>query len=349
MIMGDQVSRVIMAEVDRLDLPAPERVAVLDDHDGSLLLAAAERWPAAELAFCCDDLADERAGHARAEQAGVRVEVDRDLDRAVRGAQFCLARLPKSLDALDATAATVARHAAAQVTLLAGGRVKHLTRSMNTTLERHFGEVRGSLGLGKARALVAAAPRPDTAEPAPRRAAVAGLDVVAYGGVFAGVALDPGTRLLLGQADRFPAAEAAIDLGCGTGLIACTLARNLPHATVTAIDSSQAAVRSAEATAAANGLDRIGVRRSDGLTEVPDHAADLIVCNPPFHRGTAKDSSTALTMIKDAARALRPGGELWLVYNTHLPYRSTLRTVIGRTELITQDQGYLVTRSRRPD
>ncbi|NYE72658.1 class I SAM-dependent methyltransferase [Microlunatus parietis] len=348
--MGDQVSRVIMAEVDRLDLPAPRRVAVLDDHDGSLLLAAAERWPDAELALCCDDLADERDGRAQAEQAGLRIEVDRDLDQAARGAQLCLARLPKSLDALDDLAATVARHAAAEVVLLASGRVKHLTRSMNTTLERHFGEVRGSLGLGKARALVAAAPRPDGPEPEPRRAAVAGLEVVAYGGVFAGAALDPGTRLLLAQADRFPTAATAIDLGCGTGLIACTLARDLPDATVIGIDSSLAAVRSAQATAAANGLaERIDVRRSDGLTEVGDHAVDLIVCNPPFHRGTAKDSSTALTMITDAARVLRPGGELWLVYNTHLPYRSTLRAMIGRTELITQDQGYLVTRSRRPD
>ena len=347
MIMGDQVSRVIMAEADRLGLAGPDRVAVLDDQDGSLLRAAADRWPGAELSLFCDDLADQRATVA---SAGVTVRVEDELGAATAGAQLCLARLPKSLDALDVRAAAVARHAAPEVVLLAGGRVKHLTRSMNTTLERSFGEVRGSLGLGKARALVAAAPRPDIAEPEPRRADVAGLEVVAYGGVFAGAALDPGTRLLLGQADRFPAAEAAIDLGCGTGLIACTLARNLPAARITAIDSSHAAVRSAGATAAANGLaDRIEVRRSDGLTEVPDHAVDLIVCNPPFHRGTAKDSSAALIMIKDAARALRPGGELWLVYNTHLPYRSTLRTVIGRTELITQDQGYLVTRSRRPD
>lgn len=346
--MSDQVSRVIMAEAGRIGVAAPVRVAVMDDQDGSLLLAAAERWPDAELTLCCDDLTDERAGREAAERAGVPVRVEVDLDRATAGARLCLARLPKGLDALEAGAAAVARHAAAEVVLIAGGRVKHLTRSMNTTLERHFGEVRGSLGLGKARALVATGPRSDGAVPEPSRASVAGLEVVAYGGVFAGAAMDPGTRLLLAQAHRFPAAETAIDLGCGTGLIACSLARDLPNARVIGIDSSLAAVRSARATAEANGVaDRIDVRRGDGLTELPDGSADLIVCNPPFHRGTAKDSSTALTMITDAARVLRPGGELWLVYNTHLPYRSTLRTTVGPTDLIAQDRSYLVTRSRR--
>ncbi|MFC7625464.1 class I SAM-dependent methyltransferase [Microlunatus sp. GCM10028923] len=350
MITGDQVSRVIMAEADRIGLEAPGRVTVLDDQDGSLLLAAAERWPDAGLAWYCDDLADERACRAAAEAAGITALADDDLDAATAGSALCLARLPKSLDALDLRASTLAGRADPPVIMIAGGRVKHLTRSMNTVLERHFGEVRGSLGLGKARALVAAGPRDGAAEPEPHRATVTGLEVVAYGGVFAGAALDPGTRLLLDQADRFPAAETAIDLGCGTGLIAATLARRFPNATVTAIDSSHEAVRSARATAAANGLaERIDVRRGDGLAEIPDQSAELIVCNPPFHRGTAKDSSTALAMIKDAARVLRPGGELWLVYNTHLPYRSTLRTMIGPTDLIAQDRSYLVTRSRRPD
>lgn len=347
--MADQVSRVIMAEVDRLGLdPAPDVVAIIDDQDGSLLLAAAERWPDAELRLHCDGLDDELASRAAAERAGIAVAVVDDLGPAAAGVRLCLARLPKGLDALDLLAGSVARAADEDVIMIAGGRTKHLTRTMNEVLERHFGEVRGTLGLGKARALVGAGARPGSA-PEPRRARVDDLEVIAYGGVFAGAALDAGTRLLLAQADRFPAAADAIDLGCGTGLLAVALARLDPATKITAIDHAHTAVRSARATAEANGVaDRIDVRRTDGLSEVAAESVDLIVCNPPFHRGTAKDSSTALTMISDAARALRPGGELWLVYNTHLPYRSTLRTTIGPTELIAQDRDYLVTRSRKP-
>ena len=344
--MADQVSRVIMAEVDRIGLdPAPDVVAVIDDQDGSLLLAAAERWPGAELRLHGDALDEELASVAAAERAGLEVSVVDDLGRAGEGVRLVLARLPKSLDALDLLAGSIARTADPDVILIAGGRTKHLTRSMNSVLERHFAEVRGSLGLGKARALVGTGARPGS-EPSPRRGVVDDLEVVAYGGVFAGAALDAGTRLLLAQADGFPAARSAIDLGCGTGLLAVALARLGPATEVLAIDNSRVAVASALATAEANGVaDRIQVRRADGLADVPAESVDLIVCNPPFHRGTAKDSSTALTMITDAARALRPGGELWLVYNTHLPYRSTLRTAIGPTEQIAQDRDYLVTRS----
>lgn len=359
--MADQVSKVIMAEVDRLGLtPAPDAIAVIDDQDGSLLLAAAERWPDAELRLHCDALDDELASRAATERAGIAVAVVDDLGPAAAGVRLCLARLPKGLEALDLLAGSVARTADEGMIMIAGGRTKHLTRTMNGVLERHFAEVRGTLGLGKARALVGAGARPG-AEPEPRRARIAevegvadvrgvdDLEVIAYGGVFAGAALDAGTRLLLAQADRFPAAANAIDLGCGTGLLAVALARLDPATKITAIDHAHTAVRSARATAEANGVaDRIDVRRTDGLSEVDAESVDLIVCNPPFHRGTAKDSSTALTMISDAARVLRPGGELWLVYNTHLPYRSTLRTTIGPTELIAQDRDYLVTRSQKP-
>jgi len=346
LIMADQVARAMLAEVDRI-APSPRRVAVLDDPDGDLIIGAAKRRPGAELVVWCDSLTDQRAAVAAAAAAGLEIAMTDDLAAAVAGAELVLLRLPKSLAALELIAATVAGRADPGVVLLGGGRTKHLNRSMNDVLGRCFGAVRGSLGVGKARALVATSPRAE-ATTEPRRGRAGDLEVIAYGGVFAGATADRGTDLLLAQAERWPAAGTAIDLGCGTGLLAVTLARRQPGAVITAIDSSIAAVRSAEATVAANGVaDRVAVRRGDGLRDVPDRSADLILCNPPFHQGTAKDSSPALTMIDDAGRVLRPGGELWLVYNTHLPYRSALRSRVGRTEVITQDRSYLVTRSVR--
>ena len=50
--------------------------------------------------------------------------------------------------------------------------------------------------------------------------------------------------------------------------------------------------------------------------------------------------------IADAARVLVPGGELVLVYNSHLPYLPRLREV-GPTEILAQDRSYLVTRTVR--
>ena len=81
-----------------------------------------------------------------------------------------------------------------------------------------------------------------------------------------------------------------------------------------------------------------------GSTGLPDQSLDLVVCNPPFHRGPAKDSAAAYAMFAAAGRALRPGGELWVVYNSHLPYRTELRRV-GHTEIVAQDPRFTVTRS----
>ena len=79
------------------------------------------------------------------------------------GARLVVARLPKSLAALDELAGAVAAYAAPDVVLLAGGLVRHLSRGMNDVLGEHFGEVRATLGRYKARALVAERPTPAAA------------------------------------------------------------------------------------------------------------------------------------------------------------------------------------------
>ena len=72
------------------------------------------------------------------------------------------------------------------------------------------------------------------------------------------------------------------------------------------------------------------------------------MCNPPFHRGTALDRTTTPHLFAQASTALRPGGELWTVWNSHLPYLPMLRARVGSTSVVTQNPRFTVTRSRRP-
>lgn len=273
------------------------------------------------------------------------------------GAELVLMVAPKALAALDEYAGLVAAHAAAGVRLVVAERIKHLTRSMNEVLARHFGQVRASLGVRKARALHAAEPLGRAADAWPQRAEHAdlGLTLCAHGACFGGTKVDLGTRLLLSALDADPAfaplAEPApnsridaIDLGCGNGTIAAWLAQR--GFTVTALDVSRAAIASTRATAGANGVG-VTARLADGLAEEPAGSQRLIVCNPPFHVGHAKDSGPALAMIADAGRVLAPGGELWLVWNAHLPYLPALRREVGPTEIVARDPKFIVTRSVR--
>ncbi|GAA1435807.1 hypothetical protein GCM10009616_33910 [Microlunatus lacustris] len=348
--LGDPVDTILLREVELLPSVAGP-VVVLDDQSGALAAGVAALRPAGPVRVQVDDWSDQQVvAQEVARLPGVTVLDDLG-PGLLSGAVLVVLRLPKGLAALDEVAEAVARWADPEVVLLAGGRVKHMSRSMNDVLARHFGAVRASLGAQKSRVLVARQPEP----PAARRYPVTGYDadldlqVRAHGGAFAGPAVDLGTRFLISFASTFPAdAQRVVDLGCGTGLLAVTAARTLPGASVLALDASRAAVLSAAATAQANGVaDQVEVRRVHLAAGVPDGSVDLVLCNPPFHRGNSRDSAVAFEMLADAARVLRPGGELWTVYNSHLPYLRTLRRLVGSTAVTGQNTGFTVTRSVR--
>ena len=147
-----------------------------------------------------------------------------------------------------------------------------------------------------------------------------------------------------------PHAAHAVDLGCGTGILAAMYARANPGARVTATDRSAAAVDSALATARANGLkDRIDVLQDDAMSSLPAGSADLILLNPPFHLEAAVHSGAGIKLIEAAGRVLAPGGELWTVFNSHLHYRPALERLIGPTREVGRNPKFTVTAStRRP-
>jgi 16S rRNA (guanine1207-N2)-methyltransferase len=266
---------------------------------------------------------------------------------------------PKSLDALREHTEQIARFAASDVTVLLGGRVKHMTTTMNEVLRRHFAQVRPGLARQKSRVITATGAVAPRGHEFPTRTEHAdlGFTICAHGGVFAGAKVDIGTRELLRHLSRMrPDATSAIDLGCGTGALAAALAKARPGLAIRASDQSRAAVQSTLATLAANGVaangvaangvaDRVQVVREAALSSVPEHSVDLIVCNPPFHNGVEVNQSAALALFRAAGRALAPGGEFWAVYNSHLLYRPALTAAIGPTVQISRTVKFTVTRS----
>lgn len=277
----------------------------------------------------------------------------------VAGATLVLLRLPRSLEALNEIAALIAAHASPEVVVIAGGRLKHMSLGMNEVLQRHFGQLDVSLARQKSRLLIARVPMLFSGNTAghPHSAAGdayllkreqqhadVGLTVVATGGVFAGTGIDIGTRALIEQLGRVAPFESALDLGCGTGILAALLARAKPTAHILATDQSAAAVASARLTAEANGLE-IEVFRDDAASQVPDASVDLVVLNPPFHTGAAVDSRIALKFFEAAARVLKPRGELWVVFNSHLAYRPMLDRIVGSTSEVSRNTKFTVTKS----
>jgi 16S rRNA (guanine1207-N2)-methyltransferase len=133
-------------------------------------------------------------------------------------------------------------------------------------------------------------------------------------GVFAGSGVDPGTKYLLLDGPRPDAAGTAplLDLGCGYGPIALTLARRAPKAAVFAVDVNERARRLCAANAAANGLTNVTVCAPD---EVP---ASLqfggIWSNPPIRVGKTALHELLLRWLT----RLAPEAHAYLVVQRHL-------------------------------
>ncbi|GAA5058927.1 16S rRNA (guanine1207-N2)-methyltransferase [Thermocatellispora tengchongensis] len=149
-------------------------------------------------------------------------------------------------------------------------------------------------------------------------------------GVFSPDRVDPGTRILLESVPPPPAEGDLLDLGCGYGPIALTMAARAPRATVWAVDVNRRSLELCERNAKAAGLG--GVR--------PVHADEM----PPGVRFAAIWSNPAIRIGKQALHEmltrwlsrLAPGGAAYLVVQKHLGSDSLQRWL--------NEQGWATTR-----
>lgn len=357
LVAADAADRLILdtSASARADVRDGDLV-VIGDAYGALALGAA--WDGCRgIRVHQDALTGERAlaRNADAFSLADRVVSSATLDAdLVRGARVVLLRLPRSLDALRDIAGLIAAHAAPDVVVFAGGRLKHMSVAMNAVLGAVFARVDVTHARQKSRVLIARQPH-DGTDPRPVAGRDDEVEIRAFGGAFSAARIDIGTRLLLAHLPAAPRGRTAgaahdplLDLACGTGVIGATLALRHPTAFVWSSDQSAVAVASARATAIANGVDdRLRVVRDDALAQRPDASASFITLNPPFHSGAAVTDLIAPHLFADAARVLRPGGELWCVWNSPLRYRPALERIVGPTRQVARDPKFTVTVSIR--
>lgn len=118
----------------------------------------------------------------------------------------------------------------------------------------------------------------------------------------------PFVERCLEESEIYPSGSAALDLGCGTGALACLLA--LRGFMVTAIDVAQSAIVEAKKEAAKRGL-KIEFRVEDLCQqELPPSAFDIIIDNHFMH--CVVYSSERYFVLRSIRRALKPTGEFWM-------------------------------------
>jgi len=164
-------------------------------------------------------------------------------------------------------------------------------------------------------------------------------------GVFGYDRIDAGTKLLLLRAQAPASAGALLDIGCGTGAIALTMAARSPASTVWAVDVNSRARDLCAANAAVNGLSNVRVVAPEG---VPDEVRFATIwSNPPIRIG-----KPALHELLDHwLTRLATGGEAVLVVNKHLgadSLQTWITTALGLpTTRLASSSGYRILRVAR--
>ncbi len=130
-------------------------------------------------------------------------------------------------------------------------------------------------------------------------------------GVFSADRVDPGTKYLLLEAPEPPPTGTFVDLGCGYGPIACTLARRSPGAEVWAVDVNQRALDLCRRNADALELANVRTVTPD---DVGNLAVDILWSNPPIRIGKAALHDLLRTWLD----RLVPTGSAVLVVQKHL-------------------------------
>jgi 16S rRNA (guanine1207-N2)-methyltransferase len=131
-------------------------------------------------------------------------------------------------------------------------------------------------------------------------------------GVFGHGVVDSGTKLLLLKAPDPPQDRDLLDLGCGTGAIALTMARRAPSSRVWAVDTNARARELCRANAQRNDIPNVTVVPPN---EVPPSVRfGAIWSNPPIRIGKSALHELLLGWLP----RLEHGAEAHLVVQKHL-------------------------------
>lgn len=137
-------------------------------------------------------------------------------------------------------------------------------------------------------------------------------EVTTSNGIFSPEHIDAGTQVLLANTPPPPPGGQLLDLGCGWGPIALSLALDAPHATVWAVDVNLRALDLVRGNA-----ERLGLVNINACTpeDVPDELLfTSIRSNPPIRVGKDELHGMLLRWLP----RLEPGSDAWLVVQRNL-------------------------------
>ena len=348
------ISYVQTNYTDLLDSIAPQRMAIVNDDFGALTCA----FQACKPVHISDSFVAQLGARHNLQQNDLdsaSIEFIASTDKLSQTFDIVLMQLPKNLALLTYQLHQLRDCTHPDTIIIAGGKVPVVTKNVQQLFNTILGDCHTSLAAKKSRLVIGSVNNALTPPPLTPwntwEITKPVLQLSHLPNVFSRLHLDIGARFLMQHLPLIEG-EHVVDLGCGNGVIGCTVLADAPNAKVTFVDESYMAIESAKRNVQDNFPEQYAQCEfvvANCLSQVDLEYVDLVLCNPPFHQQNAVTDHIAWQMFKDAKQVLRHGGELRIIGNRHLPYGNMLKKRYGGFTVIATNAKFSILSTYKSD
>ncbi|WP_109829992.1 class I SAM-dependent methyltransferase [Reichenbachiella versicolor] len=316
--------------------PEDENIALYHDRFGFLTANIADKKPQVVVSH----MSQERAISANLENNELtHTQFIYPLDSLIQPANLALLKVPKSLELFEFYLQHIVSNSTSDVVVLCGFMTRHFSPSLVSIAQKYFEVVEQSLAKKKARILILKVKKSKKVTTILNTIEYNGTTYSQYPGVFSSGHVDFASQFLINHLEIDINEGRVLDLASGNGVIASEISKSESNLEFHLLDDSYLAVESARKNLSTENFHH---HYDQNLARFENGFFDLIVTNPPFHFEYEINIQIPLLLLKESYRCLKKGGELWIVANQHLNYKTHLTKYFESTELISEDKKYVV-------
>ncbi len=267
------------------------------------------------------------------------------LDKLTTPLDIVFVKVPKSLDLFRLYLNQITESINKNSIVVCSFMTKNFSPQILKIGKEYFGKVEQSLAHKKARLLILKNPLSHTNISIINNIVLNKEESLQqYFGVFSAHNVDYATQFLIQTIELNANDNEILDLASGNGVIAYHIAKSYKVAKLKApnihlVDDSYLAVESSKLNLQG---ENFYFHFNDNIDDFENQSLDLIVSNPPFHFDYEINTETTFSLFYQTKLKLKPNGRLIIVANRHLNYRSFLKSLFSRIELIGENSKFVV-------
>lgn len=254
---------------------------------------------------------------------------------------MALMKIPKSIDLFRLYLSRLAGSLDQNGLVMCGFMTRNFTPAWLKMAREYFEEVTQTKAQKKARIMILKNPKPTAESLIDEFLDDEGNSWKQYLGVFSAGRIDLASRFLMDHIVLPKGYFQAVDVGSGNGVLAHFIKKKAPEALVHLTDDNFLAYESGKLNLSGNG---VYYHFSHDLSFLSPGSCDLVVTNPPFHFEYEINLDVAFQIFKEAYAALKGKGELWVVANNNLPYKTQLSKLFKQCKVIVQNRKFIIYR-----